>query len=198
MHQLKSMELLVQDLTSRDGLLYVAAGHEGLRILRPVASDDPRPTPDRRVAYAPMIVRETSRQAIATPVHMPPTPTPTSTPTDTPTASPTPPRGFLGFDGFVWEGSASGPGLPDVELRLWIENNREPSATTDASGFYTTSLIEFQGEVTGWRLVPRRGGYHFDPPDATGQHRGGGIPNQRVERVSFVALVGTPTPTPTQ
>jgi len=80
---LARIDLQVDDVAFADGLLHVAAEDGGLRIIRPAAAGDHTPTPNRPVAYAPLVLRIASGDGIPTPVGLAPTPTPTWPPTRT-------------------------------------------------------------------------------------------------------------------
>ncbi len=177
---LARIELTAADVTFQDGLLYVAAGDQGLHILRAAVS---------ATLFLPSAMRHTDLLSTATPT-LSPTTTDTPTATGTSTATITPWPSYFGLDGFVVEGIISGEGVPNVEIALRIDGAEHLPVLTDADGFYSTPILELR--AADWVAVPNKVGFTFDPPSATGRHEG--WPGEHIQRVDFVAFRETSTP----
>jgi hypothetical protein len=175
---LAAIDMRAQDMAMSGGLLFVAAGDQGLRIIRTLA-----PVP---MLFMPSAMRNADLVSTAGP-----TATPTTANTSTATRTPLP--SYFGIDGYVLEGSTSGRGVPNVEIALWIDGAAQMPVLTDADGFYSTPILELQ--AADWVAVPRKAGFTFEPPSVSGRHEG--WPREHVERASFVAFRGTPTPSAT-
>lgn len=175
---LAAIELPVQDMATSVGLLYVAAGDQGLRIMLPWAPVS--------AAFLPSAARRADLRSTAEPNR-------TRTATTTPTIPATPWPSYFGLDGYVLEGSTSGRGVPNVEITLWIDGAAQMPVLTDADGFYSTPMLELQ--AADWLAIPSKAGFTFEPPSVAGRHEV--WPREHVERASFVAFRGTPTPSAT-
>jgi len=137
------------------------------------------------MVYLPSCVRWTAPANTAVP-------TLTPTATAMPTATRTPRPSSFGLDGYVWEGSASGPGVPDVAIAVRIHGSSAPPVTTDADGFYATPILA-SWVGAQWTVVPSKEGFTFEPPSVSGSDPGW---PRHVQRVDFVAFRETPSPTP--
>jgi len=181
-------------------LAIIVVGHDTPTALPPT------PVPPRYVPLNlnrwPLALDALSPAATAEPTSAPAatstaTASPTSTVTTSQTPTPTEPPSRVKVNGYVREGSGSGPGLSDVSISFCVQLNCD-AYHTDTQGYYETRVYELHSETCS--VTPWKPGYSFEPPGFSWWHYG--HPGDDFQSVSFVAVTVTPpatppTPTPT-